>query len=479
MPGPHSLALSTFVAAVLCALPALAGEHEEIESAIVFGRCGEAATQARSLVAATPEDPRGWRLLGDAERCLGRSRAAVLAYQRLVDLGGDDPGLEPLIESLREQLGRIRVTVETDRPAPLRVEAILPEEGPAPAVLQPDGTWLVADVEPGAGATVRVRGTGIEPTERVSDPVSFGGETAVTLRPLWRGIGVLQLLNAPPTGVRVEVPGLDGWQPLEPDQGVRVTAGLVPVAIEGPLGRLEAPVDVPSDGRVRFDPTVWEPSSLRVSGAPAGADLQLFLEGIEPPMERAVRLPEQGEVDADWGVLVAPPLELSGLVGGVGSVVVQHAELGVIASELVLETGAANSLELDWRQMEGSASVRSRYLAWQASRRAVVTETRTGVGVGLATAGGALALSAIAWGAAGASNARLKEARTQALAGTQHVDGPEGWFEQHAAAAAAERAWIGVAAAAVTVGVAGLGVAGAFGARGKVRLDQLGPWTPP
>lgn len=481
MPGPlHIIRLIALLAAGVVALPALAGEAEEIESAIVFGRCAEAADRASALTEEEPEDPQSWRLLADAERCRGAARAAVRAYLRLLELGGPDESVQDLVTSLRAQLGALRVKVETERPAPLRVEArIEGEQRPTPAVLQPDGAWLVADLEPGGVAVVEVRGTGVDALSAPAGATGAGVEAELTVRPTWRGIGLLQLLRPAPDGVRVEVPGLDGWGPLEQGPGVRVTAGDVPVALTGPRGRLETTVAVPADGRVRFDPSLWVPSSLTVRGAPAGAALQLFLEGVEPPMERSVTLPAEGSVDPEWGIRIADPVEVTGLVGGVGSLVMQHPELGLAASELVLETGAPNSLELDWRQLEGSAAVRSRYLAWQEGRARVTAETRAGMGVGLAAGGGGLALSVIAWAAAGASNTRLNEARDSALAGEAHADGAQGWHDQHAAAATAERAWIGVAAVSTTVGVAGLGLAGVFGARGKVRLDRLGPWTPP
>lgn len=477
---PKTVRLLVLVAVALCLRQAAAADPGEIESAIVFGRCAEAVTLASLLVEAQPDNPRGWRLLGDAERCRGGARAAVKAYRRVIELTGPDEVVQALIGSLREQLGRLRVTVETDRPAPLRVEVeVVGEQAATPAVQQSDGTWLVEDLEPGGMTTVVVRGIGVDEARVPTGGVGFGGEATVTVRPAWRGIGLLQLLRAPPDGVRVEVATLDGWQPLADEQGVRVTAGQVPVAVLGPRGRLETTVAVPSDGRVRFDPGPWEPTSLTVSGAPAGAELQLFLEGVEPPMERTVPLPSSGDVDAEWGIRIAGPLELTGLVGGVGSLVMHHPELGLAASELVLETGAANGLELDWRQLEGAATIRSRYLAWQEARGAIVGEARTGVGVGLAAGGGGLLLSMVAWAAAGGSSARLNEARESALAGAPHPEGAMGWLAEHQAASAAERAWIGVAAMSTSVGVVGLGVAGVFGARGQTRLERLGPWAPP
>jgi hypothetical protein len=481
MPGHVTTTRLLILAA--CALwisPAAAAEREEIESAIVFGRCAEAAGLAALLTVTAPDDPVSWRLLGDAERCRGASRAAVRAYLQVIERGGTDPTVQTLIASLREQLGKVRITVETERPAPLRVEVqVEGEAAPGPAVLQPDGTWLAQDLEPGASATIVVRGTGVDEARVAAAPVGAGGETAVTVRPAWRGIGLVQLLSPPPEGVRVEVPTLDGWQAVAGEQGVRVTAGVVPVAVEGPHGRIETIIEVPADGRTRFDPSSWEPTSLTVSGAPAGAALQLFLEGVEPPMERTVALPATGNVDPEWGIRLAEPTELTGLVGGVGSLVMQHPELGLAVSELVLETGSPNGLELDWRQLEGSAVVRSRYLAWQEARGTILEETRAGLAIGLATVGGGLVLSAIAWAAAGGSSGRVVKARDSALAGMPHPDGAAGWYSEHQAAAADEQAWIGVATASAGVGVAGLGIAGVFGARGQLRLQELGDWTPP
>ena len=478
---PVATALSLVLLAMTLSPPPAAGaDREQIESAIVFGQCAEAAAQAAALTEADPRDASAWRLLADAERCRGASRAAVVAYLEVIELTGPDPDVDTLIASLREQLGRIRITVETERPAPLRVEVQLEgQQAPVPATQQPDGSWLARDLELGGAPTIVVRGTGIDEARVAAGAVHAGGDRAVVVRPGWLGIGLVQLQQAPPEGVKVEVPGLDGWQALSGELGTRVTAGEVPVAVDGPRGRVQTTVRVPGDSRVYFDPVLWEPTALTVSGAPAGAELQVFLEGVEPPMERSVSLPAEGEVDPEWGIRLAPPVELTGLVGGGGSLVMQHPELGLGVSELVLEAGEPNGLQLDWRQLEGAAAVRSRYLAWQETRGTVLRETRAGLAAGLATGGAGLVLSAIAWAAASGSNTRLKEAQQSALSGAPHPDGAAGWHAEHEAASTAERAWIGVATGSAGVGVAGLGVAGVFGARGRSRLLEVGAWTPP
>ena len=459
----------------------LLAAEPDAATALAEGRCSDAATLATEQTGFAPGSASSWRVLGDARRCLGEARPAVLAYLRYLDLAGPDAGVEALVATLRDRLGDLRVTVVTDRPAPLRVEATPPgEPEPVAARLQPDGSWLFEDLEPGTKPTIVVRGTGIAEVRAPSPQILVGAESTMTLTPGWRGIGVVELSVPPPAGSRVEALAVDGWQKLSSDGQVRLTAGEQPLVVVGEQGRVGTTVLVPADGRVMFDPTPWVPATLTVSGAPAGAQVRLFLEGVQPPLERTVDIdPVAGQVDPDFGIRLAPPLLIEGVVGGPGSVVLTHPALGFTASELVLEAGAANGVELDWRALEHAPAVQQEYLTWLGARQRVQREATGRVVVGVSVGAAGAVLSTIGWIAAGASSRTLTDARTAALAGDPHPDGPDGWLADHADAAQAERAWIAVGVAGAGVGALGVTLAGVFGADGQVRLQRLGAWTPP
>jgi hypothetical protein len=450
-------------------------------AALEAGRCKDAATTARELTVAQPALGPAWRLLGDAERCLGSPRPAVQAYVRYLELGGGDSAVAELVWTLRKQLGRLRVVVETERPAPIRVAAEVPgEDELSRAILQPDGSWVVEDLVPGSHPIVVVLGTGVDSTRAESPALTAGVVAQTTVRPRWRGIGSIELARAAHAGARVEVLTYDGWKPLESGRPTKVTAGEVWLAVVGPMGRVETSTSVLVDDRTSFDPGPWLPTRLTVGGAPAGAELRLFLEGVEPPMERVVPVEAGlGAIDPEWGIRVAPGLELDGLVGGSGSLVVHHEVLGTDAAELVLEGGAANSLELDWRRLGEAEAVRTRHLAWKRDRDAIRRTTTGGMVAGGSVAGVGAILSVVGWAAAASSSARMATAKAAALEGLPHDDGAAGWLAEFESAEAAERAWIGVGAGGAGVGLAGLAVVGVFGGRGRARLEALGPWVAP
>lgn len=302
----------------------------------------------------------------------------------------------------------------------------------------------------------------------------------MVVEPAWIGIGVLEVTAAPAAGVSVEVQAPDGWRTVLPGTPMRVTAGMAEVAIVGPRGRVETEVVIEADARSLFDPAPWLPTALTVRGVPAGAEVRLFLEGVEPPLERTMALdPHIGAVDGEWGIRVAPPVVLDGLVGGSGSLVLSHEELGLTAAELALEPGGDNSLELDWRDLEHSVEVRQRYKVWLDERAQVRRSASARVVTGASVGGAGVILSTVGWALAVQGSRDLNAARDGALAGGAHPDGAAGWQEAHAAALRQEGSGVALGVVGITLGAAGVVFAGAFGADGKVRLDRVGAWSPP
>jgi hypothetical protein len=463
----------------LAARPVLAATPDAIHDAIAAGRCREAAADATaSLEEGGP--PAVQRLLGDALQCLGETRPAALAYRRYLETVGPDPTAEAQLRGLREQLGRLLVTVTTDRGEPAGVwaegAAGEREEGHR---MGPAG-WLIADLDPAQRPLVGVAGPGLE-TVRIRAPaLAAGGQTALELRTRWVGVATVELLRAPAPGVSAEVDGSIPPTALRPGEPAEVSPGAVAVALTSPHGRVLVPLRLAAGGAARVDPLPWTPTALTLSGVPAGASVRLFLEQVDPPMERVIETPAGfGEVDEEWGVRLAPALALDSLVGGDGTLVVSHPTLGVVAMELLLEAGAENAVEVDWRSLEAVAAVRTDHAAWRARRDAARTRNTAPVIVGLSVGVGGAIASAVGWAAAGANQATLQDAQVQALSGAPHPDGPEGWYLAHGEALEAQRAAAGAGVAGAILGAAGFTIGGVFGATGRRAVAAVGDWTPP
>jgi len=456
--------------ALLLFAPAAHADEAAVRQLLDSGRCEEAASAAEG-------DPALARALGDARRCLGQARPAVLAYQQHLELNGPDPSVDALIEGLRERLASVRVDVQLDRPAPLRVTASLADRTTVDGVRRPDGSWGLADLPPGAPVAVKLVGVGVEATATTSPVLRAGVETLVTLRPSWLGIGSVSLSGAPPAGVEAVLLGPEGDVPLRPGDIVKVTAGAIALELRGPRGSVAVPATVAEGGTVRVDPKPWWPTSLVVAGAPAGAALRLFLEGVEPPLDRVVAVPvDGGTLDPRFGLLQHDAFVVDGLVGGPGSLVVEHERLGVVALELVLEPGLSNPVTVPTADLPGLPALTGRWNEWKQGRAAVVRKARAPVVVSLGVGGAATLLSAVAWAGAGTSGQRVSDAKSSALAGTAHPTGGD-WFADHASASASERGWTAVGIAAGALGGVGFGVSGVFGGRAQQAVEAYGGWA--
>jgi hypothetical protein len=449
---------------LLSAGPAQAADPQALVEA---GRCAEA-------VQAAGDDPSQARALGDAHRCLGNPRDALLAYQRWLAAQGPDPAVATLIDGLRSQLATVRVRVELQRPAPVDVTILLPPGESVAAEPLGGAEWVARDLPVGTPVDVHVAGPGVEPTSGRTSVLRAGDEASVALRPAWRGIGSVRLSEALPAGIEAWVQGRD--DPIPAGQAVPVTAGGAVVQLQGPHGAVDVPVQVGVDQIVSVDPRPWTPTGLAVADAPAGATLRFFLEGVEPPLDRSVAVPpDAGSVDPARGVRVVDAFAVDGLVGGPGSLVIEHDRLGVAAVELLLEPGAANAVTVPVDELPGLPALQARWTEWKDGRVALARKRNTPVFVSLGVAGAATVLSGIAWGVAGSSGKQVADARAAALAGTPHPTGGD-WYADHQAAAASERAWTGIAVGAAGLGSVGFVVSGVFGGQAQRAMASYGDW---
>ncbi len=405
---------------------ASAGGAGAVQDAIGAGRCRDAIAQA-SRALDEGGDHTLWRLLGDAHRCLGETQPAALAYGEYLAAEGADPTVEALLRGLRERLGRLIVTVQAERGEATLVAAELPDGRAHPGTREGPATWVIDDLDPGTRPYIVVAGMGLQTTRVRAPAAPMGGQAAVEVRAPWIGLATVELSHPPPAGGHVELVSGSGASPIPEAAPFETTAGAATLAIVSPRGRVEVPIQLEAGQALRMDPTEWTPTTARVRGVPAGSSLRLFLEQVDPPLERRVDTPTGlGEVDPEWGVRVAPVLAIDSLVGGPGTLVVSHPALGVVAMELLLEPDADNAVEVDWRSMAEAGAVCTDYSAWMNRRDEYRQKAMAPVIVGLIAGGGGTLASIIGWSAAGDRQLAIQEAQSQALAGTAHADGATG-----------------------------------------------------
>jgi predicted Zn-dependent protease len=75
------------------AAPARAATPEEVQQKLDEGRLAEALESATELSESAPTECASWRLLGDANRRLGRAGNAIAAYRKAFEICPDDPAL--------------------------------------------------------------------------------------------------------------------------------------------------------------------------------------------------------------------------------------------------------------------------------------------------------------------------------------------------------------------------------------------------
>ena len=370
--------------------------RRRLVAALSAGQCAAARAAAKELLGARPDEAAGYRLLGDAARCDGDSREAVIAYRRFGELGGSDPAVDSMIQGLQGMLARLVVQVALPEDAGVpRMRLLLGDEELTPRSL-PDGSWRFEDLPAGVELLLLLEGRGLRDLERGVEPLGVGAERAITVEPEWVGTGRLTLGDRPCKGCLV-LAWIEGVEnELGPGQSVEVTAGLVPIEVSNAHGTSEVPVTVEPGDEVTFDPVSWMPSELTLIGVPAGSRVTVRIRGFEgAELRRDLELPVgAGELDTDAGVRVPSPQRIRSLVGGEGVVVVEHPVLGTGEARLVLEPGAVNATTFNLRTMPGTPAARTAFEAWrlevqQARRKAATRPLPTAIlaiGSGVAAA---------------------------------------------------------------------------------------------
>lgn len=444
--------------------------RERVKAAITAGRCAVAVATATELTMRAPADPDGWRLHGDAARCGGQTRAAALAYKRYQELGGDDPRVALMLRGLVETLGTLDVVVARQEggPVPL-VRLELPDGG---GILSPEvqhgGALRFSYLPTGQPLRATVAGRGLDPMDVEVERLAPGEARTLEVSPHYVGLGTVRVATHDPALCRTTLITADGEAEVKPGGSERVTAGKFVAMVSGEHGEITVPLDVAPNAQLTFDPTLWLPASLTIVDLPAGAEVRVFVEGLdEARIERSAAAPPLGgRIDAGTGVRLADPLLVESLIGGAGGIFVSHPVLGDGAGSIVLEPGSVNATTFDWRALQGVAVVSDLYQGWSRRRSQLQKTVR----------GQAAAPAALAIGSAVASGVMLAlaldaEQRLEDAALARDVAG-------NAAASEQRTAFGVVAGVAGGVAVVGVAITGALGARGKRELAEFGEWDP-
>ncbi len=454
-----------------------------VEEALVAGRCIDAVASAEELVRARPAEAMSWRLRGDAARCGNHGREALFAYRRYGELGGDDAGVLRLIDDLSDGLARVRVSLELAEGSSLpRLKLLTGAEELSPSS-EADGSFLFADLPVRVDLTLAVAGRGLESSRREIPPLGPGQELALTVEPVFVGLGEVQVADYDPQVCTARLRTAGAEVEATPGALVTVTAGPVTCLVATPEGVTEVALEVQPDGREAIDPSDYLPAALTVVGLPAGSEVRVFVLGAEDrDFDRVERVPPHlGEIDGVTGVRVAPPLRIESLVGGRSGLWVRHPVLGKGNHEALLTAGTPNATTFEWRgaheMQEGIAAVQGRYEAWQQARDALEARARTRT-AGLGVVSGVLAAAGAGLLVAGAAQqGRLDALRDQADAMVRRGDDPSPVrvdFDE----AGARRTGL-LAAGGAGLGLAGAGVVLTFGslAQGRRALERE-PWEP-
>lgn len=456
--------------------------RQRVEEALDAGQCAAARAAASEFVLAQPRLPDGYRFLGDAARCDGRTREAVVAYRRYKELGGAEASVDLMLRGLSASLASIVALVELPSNDVVTHAALtLPTE----LLLAPPrsgGTFEFEDLPTGHGLVLRITGKGLRPTDVDISALAPGERREVPVAVEYIGLARVRVAEHDPSLCVTTLLTPDGDIAAASGSDSEVTAAEVVALVSGQYGEIEVALDVAPGAVVGFDPSPWVPTAITVVGVPSGSTLRVFVEGLEGAlMEREIQVPiGLGTLDSQSGVMIAPPQRLDSLIGGVGGVFVEHPGLGEGNAAVVLEPGAANATTFGWRDLPGVNSVELAYHEWL-DRRAQVrkrADATTSIFAGLAIGSGIA--SGILWALAADAGTTADGSKSLALTSAD-ADAPdiaeiEGYRLEYEAAA--ERRRGAITGGSITAGIAGAGLVLSitFGTKGRRDVADLGAW---
>ena len=452
-----------------------------IDKALGKGLCLAARAASAELLLADPDAADGWKLMGDAARCQGEIRDAVVAYRRFEDAGGQNRPVREMLQTLEMNLCTVVARVHTagGGPAPtVRLDTGSEYLLPAPLGPVQAFTDLPANLE----MRLVISGRGLRTEERTVPPVFPGDTVEVAVTPARVGTGEVRIAEAATPGLTVSLISGEEVSTPGPGEAVEVTAGALVARVRSDDGELDVPLEVPRDGELVFEPSAHRPTSLTVTGLPAGASVRLVVRTVAGEVtERLATLrADHGDIDPSSGVRVAPPTRFDSLPSGSGGLFVKHPTLGAGTTPVVLEDAGGLSMAWPLDTLEGVPRVREAWLAWsRQSRRARSGRTTAGAGAAisaiLAGAGAALLV-----GAAAQNDVLARSKATGIAATTSAYDDAafeEAWEQNQTAGAARTGLLVG---GGVSLGLGAVGFTVTLGASrsGRQAATTLTPWDP-
>ena len=453
-----------------------------VQDALDAGQCASARAAASEFALAQPGLPDGYRFLGDAARCDGRSREAVLAYRRYKDLGGTDAAVDLMIRGLSANLATVVAVVDLPSDGVL-AHAVL--STPTESLTAPQGSggsFEFGDLPTGQDLVISITGKGLRPTDLEVAPLAAGERREIPVAVEYIGLVRVQVLDHDPSLCATTLLTPDGDVVAAPDSESEVTASDVVALVSGQYGEIEVPLDVASGGLVQFDPTPWVPTGITIINVPNGSSLRVFVEGFGGAVvEKEIQVPVGlGTLDPVTGVMIADPQRVDSLIGGMGGVFVEHPVLGAGNVAVVLAPGSANATTFEWKELAGVSRIEAAYQDWSSGREVLRkrSATTTGIFVGIAVGGGVA--SGILWAVAAAAGGEADGSKSLALTAgdATEVDLSQISGHREAYEAAASRRTAAIVGGSITAALAGTGlvVSITFGAKGQRDVAAHGDW---
>ena len=456
--------------------------RQRVEEALRAGRCQAARSAASELTIAEPNNAEGWQFAGDAARCSGDLRGAVLAYRRYRTKGGTDPAVIRMIDALAENLGAVEVTLRLAEGSGVPILKLsvagleLSPTSSGPNRLRFD------DIPVGEPVRLVVSGHGLKEEQHDLEPLVPGRTDTLEITPMWIGLGTVEVAAHEADLCRTTLVTPAGEVEARAGAQVEVTAGPTWAWVENENGSTGLLLMVEPGARVALDPREHLPASLTVVDLPAGAEVRVFIEAHDgSPIEQTLTLaPDQGQIDEQTGVRLAPPTTFQSLRGGRGGLFASHPLLGEAPLTLVLADGSVNGATYPWRQLDGVPRVQAAFDQWKTRDRLARTgQARTAA---IAVVSGILAGAGAALIAGSAAQqAPLVQARQDAITATAGSTDQDALTQAQQHYRAADRLHTGlIAGGAVGFGLAGAGLVVTIVSGGSARKARLqaGPWDP-
>ncbi len=368
------------------------------------------------------------REVGVAAMKEGDRRTALQAFRASREAGDDDARIKALIAKLEGEMGSVRLRITGAKSGvPLEISLDTPEGEPFEPSSQSRGRWTFVDVPIDVPIELRVSGPGYPSVVVAVDPLSSGQRADANAELAFFGQATLVLTDLPDT-IRVTVTDPAASHAASQPGELRVTAGPLTIALDGPSGQREISVEVEDGSTTTFAVMEKMPGAMVLEGLPAGCSLALVEAPEGSTLSRAET--DRGDVrQVQGGVGIAAPLRLEGLLPGDHELAIDHPVLGSTSLRFAPVPGETSHLAILWETMSGATAVKAAREDWE-RRLALSKEVPRSSKLGWIAAGGTAAVAATSalFGvqALGArSDLRSNEASyTQALA---NDDGESAW----------------------------------------------------